>query len=573
MRLFNFTAENCKNCNKCVRDCPVKAIRFINNKAEIDEEKCIACGLCFTACPKHARNVENDIERVETAIDMGKNVVACVDSAYIGAFEDPAKFVAALKKYGFSQVLESAAGSEKITVEYIKYAEEYAGKKKYFITSSCPAIYLYVEKYHPDLMEYLIPVDTPMMAIAKAVKKEDPDAVTVYIGPCLSKKYETLPKENDAILNYHITFVEILRMFGSKGIVMNSLEGMAPDLAARTTGESYSISGDMWETIKDIMYEHDYDVFAIDGMDSIKELFKSMEKGTLSKCYVGVSACTESCINGPFIPKNAPDLFVRRQKIRAFARHGWREKGKKVDWDNIDVSKSFELRDPKRKKATKEEIEEILHKMGKYKRADEFDCGACGYNTCREKAQGVFEGMTDIEMCWPRLREKAKRKGDTIFENSRNIILMLDKELNIIQINPVAEKSFNYKSEEVQGSNVSFLNLNMEDIEAMKHAMDKKTDILNKKMFIDDYGLVVMCNIVYIEGDELFVSMQNITEEEMRKEKLIELKHNAAEIAQNVIEKQMRVAQEVASLLGETTAETKVVLNKLKEVMMKEEGE
>ena len=113
----------------------------------------------------------------------------------------------------------------------------------------------------------------------------------------------------------------------------------------------------------------------------------------------------------------------------------------------------------------------------------------------------------------------------------------------------------------------------MEDIEEMKRPMDEKIDILNKKMFIEDYGLVVMCNIVYIEGDELFVSMQNITEEEMRKEKLIELKHNAAEIAQNVIEKQMRVAQEVASLLGETTAETKVVLNKLKEVMMKEEGE
>ena len=124
MKLFNFTVTNCKNCNKCVRECPVKAIRFINNRAEIDEEKCIACGRCFTACPMHARNVENDIAKIEDAIAEGKNVVACVDSAYLGAFEDPSKFVSALRKLGFSSVQEAAAGSEKITQEYLRYLNE-----------------------------------------------------------------------------------------------------------------------------------------------------------------------------------------------------------------------------------------------------------------------------------------------------------------------------------------------------------------------------------------------------------------------------------------------------------------
>jgi len=313
-----------------------------------------------------------------------------------------------------------------------------------------------------------------------------------------------------------------------------------------------------------------YDIMRVAGMDNVKKLFNSMERGTLGKCYVGVSACVESCINGPFMPKGAPDLYCRRQKIREFAKHGWEEKGEEIDWLKIDVSRKFKQRNTNRRIATTAEVEEILHKMGKKTRADEFDCGACGYESCREKAQAVFEGMADIEMCWPRLREKAKRKGDTIFENSRNIILMLDKNLNILQINPVAERSFKCSNEDVQGSHISFLNIDFEDFEL---AMAEKKDILNKKMVLADYGITVMCNTVYIEGDELFVSMQNITEEEKRKLEVARLKNNSAEIAQNVIEKQMRVAQEIASLLGETTAETKVALNRLKEVMMKEEGE
>ncbi|MBR5467863.1 MAG: 4Fe-4S binding protein [Firmicutes bacterium] len=569
MKLFNFTVTNCKNCNKCVRECPVKAIRFINNKAEIDDEKCIACGRCFVACPMHARNVENDVFNVEKAIEEGKNVVACVDSAYLGAFEEPDKFVGALKKMGFSSVQEAAAGSEKITREYIKYLNENIGKQKYFISSTCPAIYLFVEKYHPQLIQYLIPVDMPVMAIAKAVKEEDKDAIVVYVGQCLSKKNEIKPDDN-TYLNYHITFDEVLKMLVKKGIDMKTTEGTTPDRAARISGVSYSIAGDMWKNIKTFSAEHGYDIMRVDGMNSIKQLFSSMEKGTLSKCYVGVSACAESCINGPFMPKDAPDLFCRRQKIRNFAQHGWADKGKEFDWDKIDVSRSFVEQSANRKLATSEEIEEILRKMGKKTRADEFDCGACGYESCREKAQGVFEGMADIEMCWPRLREKAKRKGDTIFENARNIILMLDKDLNVMQINPVAERSFGIKDGEIAGSSVSFLNIATDTFE---EAMNNKKDILNKKMNLEEYGITVMCNTVYIEGDELFVSMQDITAEERRKKELAELKHHSVEIAQNVIEKQMRVAQEIASLMGETTAETKVALNRLKDVMLKEESE
>ena len=195
MRLFNFTVSNCRNCNKCVRVCPVKAIRFINNEAKIDETRCIACGQCFMACPKHARNVQNDVDKVLRELDSGKKTVAILDSAYMGAFKEPEKFISALRTLGFSSVQEIAAASEKVTELYINYMNENAGKQKYFISSTCPAIYIFIEKYHHELIKYLMPVASPMVLLGRAIKKDDPDCTAVYIGPCLSKKYETYPKE------------------------------------------------------------------------------------------------------------------------------------------------------------------------------------------------------------------------------------------------------------------------------------------------------------------------------------------------------------------------------------------
>ncbi len=571
MKLFNFTAPSCKNCNKCVRECPVNAIRFKDKIAEIDEEKCIACGHCFVTCPKSARNVENEVEIVSKMLESDRKVIACIDSAYIGTFIVPGQYVAALRKLGFDSIEECAAGSEQTTVEYIKYIKENVKKQKYFISSACPSIYLFIQKYHPQLVKYLIPVVTPMLALGKGIKQLDPSAYTVYIGPCLSKKYETLPKADSNPINSLITCQEIIRMFKKKRIDFESLEPEIPDRVAQSTGTSYSISGDMWPQISEILEANNYDILRVNGLDNVKQLFQSMENETLDDCYIGLSACSESCINGPFIPKESRDLFCRRQKIRQFAaNHGWGVQSTvpPIDWSKVDMKCEFEPIDVPRVVATSEEIKEILKKMGRHTRADEYDCGACGYNTCREKAQAVFEGLAEVEMCWPNLRQKAERKGDTIFINSRNMIILINKDLSIVEINPAAEARFNVKSDDVKGKHVSELHVPYEDY---ARAFTIKKDIMNKKINLDKYGMVALQNIIYIKGeDELYISIQDITEEEKRKEELASLKLKTVDIAQNVIEKQMRVAQEIASLLGETTAETKVALNKLKDVVLKE---
>ena len=570
MRLFNFTVSNCRNCNKCVRECPVKAIRFINNEAKISETRCIACGQCFVACPQHARNVQNDVEKVLNAIDYGKRIVAILDSAYMGTFKEPAKFVSALRALGFDSVQEMAAASEKVTELYIKYINENAGKQDYFISSTCPATYIFIEKYHHELIKYLMPVASPMVMLGRVIKKDDPNCMAVYVGPCLSKKYETFPKDG-AEVDAHITFVEILKMFRRRGINIDNMEPSIPDLVPAHSGENYSISGDMWPELTKTVEDNGYDILRVNGMENVKELFKSIENGTLEKCYIGLSACNESCINGPFIPWDANGLFCRRQKIKSFAeKGGWGIGRKKIDWDKIDTTYTFVPKEVPKDQPDEAEIRKILLDMGRKTKADEYDCGACGYNTCREKAIAVYNGMASIEMCWPNMREKAKRIGDLFFRNSINILFLLDKNLNIVQINPVGERKLGFREEEAVGKPVDIFNAGRD---IYQQALNIKNDILNVKMRLKDKNLTVITNIVYIEGDEIFVLMQDITQEEERKEELAKLKMHTVETAQNVIEKQMRVAQEIASLLGETTAETKVVLNRLKDVVLKEEGD
>ena len=570
MRLFNFTVSNCRNCNKCVRECPVNAIRFLNNEAKISETRCIACGRCFEACPQHARNVQNDVDKVLNSIEHGKKVVAVLDSAYIGTFKEPANFIAALRELGFDSVLECAAASEKVTDLYIDYINKNAGKQKYFISSTCPATYIFIEKYHHDILKYLMPIASPMVLMGRVIKEKYPDCMAVYIGPCLSKKYETFPKEG-AEVDAHITFVEILKMFRKKEVVMSVMPPSVPDVVPAHSGQTYSISGDMWPSLTKTIEGNGYGVLRVSGMDKIKELFTSIENGTLENCYIGISACTESCINGPFIPWDANGLFCRRQKIESFAeKGGWGIKSEKIDWSNIDTSYQFETKDVPNKIPDEVEMREILSSMGRKTPADEFNCGACGYNTCREKAVAVYNGMASVETCWPNLQEKARRIGDLFFRNSINILFLLDKNLKVLQINPVGERKLGFRNEEAVGKPVDIFNAG-HDI--YQQALNIRNDILNVKMRLRDKNLTVIANIVYIEGDEIFVLMQDITHEEERKAELAKLKMHTVETAQNVIEKQMRVAQEIASLLGETTAETKVVLNRLKDVVLKEEGD
>ncbi|TCK98633.1 iron only hydrogenase large subunit-like protein [Natranaerovirga hydrolytica] len=569
MRIINFSKANCKNCYKCLRTCPVKAIRFDAHQAEIDEQRCIACGQCFVVCPQNARYIKSDLAFVQHALKEGKKVIVSLAPSFAGFFEEPNEFIQALKSLGFYSIEETAIGAQAITSAYAQYIEE--NNPKYGITSCCPTINFYIEKYYPSLIPYLLPFVSPMKAHGKFIKKELEDALTVFMGPCISKKHESMMDRTcdiDAVL----TLEEVTHWLETSNITSSS-SIRTPDKAhPNTNGREYPITGGIAKGLEPLLIENEYDILSITGLDSSKKIFEALKNKTLNKCFVEISACNESCLGGPAVPKNSPSIYKRKQNIKQFITGS-----KEIESNNAltpfetrALSYNFTNQSLPTNPISEEQLQSILKQLGKHQLSDELNCGACGYDTCRDKAIAVYEKMSQPDMCIPYMRSKAESMSDVIFLSSPNAIFIIDEQLKIINANPAAKSIFNLKEESYYSNYI----YNFIDVINWETIYKSKEEIINKKVQLNPYDLDVILNVLYLPKENILLAiLTNITQEEQRKKELAQMKENTLDITQKVIDKQMRVAQEIASLLGETTAETKVALNKLKKVVSGEEGD
>ena len=568
MQLINFKEANCKNCYRCVRACPVKAIKFKNHQAIIDDKRCIACGQCFVVCPQNARDVKSDLLKIEAALrDKTIKVVALIAPSFTGFYMNKGGFVSGLKQLGFDEVVEVSVGAERVTKNYSDYLKD--NDPFYAISSCCPTINLLVRRYYSELTGSLLPVVSPMLATGKMVKKENPESYTVFISPCLSKKCEPLSVGNENIIDGVLSMEEVNHLFMNQNINPEDLIATIPDVVSSLGGSEYPIKGGIGKSLGLLLEEKGYDLLHVEGINQVKDVLDEMVRGDLSKAFIELSACSESCISGPLIPSNSIPTFRRKQLVRNHAKEGWGKPGRSISFEDINLKTTYEPSPVYLEKFSEEEIVKTLSRMGKRKKEDELDCGACGYNNCRDKARAVLEGMSEVTMCMPFMQTKAEHMRDIIFYNSPNMIFLLDENLSILQINPSAEITFHVKAENMKNIPMAYL-LNDDTIE--KVWATQKSD-LNRRMTYEAQELVVMQSIIYLSKDnQILIIMADITDEENRRKELLKMKENTVKITQDVIEKQMRVAHEIASLLGETTAETKVALNKLKAIVM-EEGE
>jgi len=548
-----------------VRACPVKAIRFQDHQAIIDDTRCIACGQCFLACPQNARDIQSDLYKLNEALSSGKEVVALIAPSFSGFYRNKGGFIHGLKELGFSKVVEVSSGADEVTKAYESYISD--ENPTYAISSCCPTVNLIIRRYYEELTDYLIPVVSPMLATGKAVKAENKDQYTVFISPCLSKKCEPLTYGNEGAIDAVITMEEINHMLQENDLEPELLSPYIPEITGNLSGKRYPLKGGIGEGLEGTLKKNGYDLLHVEGISQVKEVLEELCAGTLSPAFLELNACHESCISGPCIPKKAISTFQRKQLVKRHVKEGWPEETKALSFEGIDLSATY-MRNPIRKNLfTEEEIVMTLGRMGKRKPKDELDCGACGYDSCREKARAVLEGMSDVEMCMPFMRTRAEHMSDIIFYNSPNMIFILDEELNIVQINPSAEMTFNTQADDVRNLPIQYL---LEDKGFSEVKRTRQND-LNRRIFYKGAGLVVMQSIIFLPKDnQILVIMSDITDEENRRKELQVMKENTIAITNKVIEKQMRVAHEIASLLGETTAETKIALNKLKELVQEE---
>ncbi|KEI78689.1 hydrogenase [Clostridium botulinum A2 117] len=573
MDYINFKKANCKNCYKCLRSCPVKAIKFKNHQAKIEMERCILCSRCVLVCPQNARKVVNYLDKVKKALNEKKKIVASIAPSFMGNFNvSYGKIIASLKTLGIKYAEETALGADITTRLYKSFLKE--NKQDYYITTACPSLNLLVEKYYPELVKYMLPFMSPMACHGKILKKVyGKDSFTLFIGPCTSKKaeHENYNFENsiDAVLTYE----EYLTLLKENNISMESLDPLEFDNRSLELGSYYPITGGIISNLKDELKDKNIKSFYVDGVYACMDIFESIKKGHIKNSFIEASTCVGSCIGGPKVITNNHEYYNKLEKVQNYIedRQNYIEFYKnKTDKQNdlknfnLNFHRGFVDKSINKEIQYEEQIKNILKSMGKYSKEDELNCGVCGYNTCIDKANAILEGMAEPDMCLHFMRSKAENISNIIFENTVNCIITVDDKLNIIEINPAAEKTFMLEKSLVKNKPINFL-ISEEDFVKVK---ESKNNILGKKVTIHNYGLVFIESIIFIEKQNIFLlSLTDITEKEKSKKKLKTLKESSFSAAEEVIEKQMRVAQEIASLLGETTAETKITLTKLKRIV------
>jgi len=570
MKILDFFPANCKNCYKCVRNCSVKAIKMIDDQAQIVEDKCIACGKCFLVCPQNARNIHSDLDNVIEAIKQGRNVIMSIAPSYLGVYENPYKLISALKYIGVSLIEETAIGATQVTEIYKEYISNTDIKNA--ITTCCPSANMMIQTYYPELIKYMIPVDSPMIAHCKMIRKRHgDDAYIVFIGPCISKKCEAYGYQQKGTIDAVISFEELEKWLEQNSIDILSFEDTYPDLEGGYTGKKYPFEKGILSSMDEILFKNNFTPLSVSGADNLKEAFEALSNGDLNNVCIEANCCAGGCMGGPAVPRNSKNVYVRKTNAKIRLRPtknikylNYTEEDKKLNYSRRFRNKGYVF-----PAYTEDDITSILEKIGKHSVSDELNCSACGYETCRDKAISVIEGLSYTEMCIPYMRSKAEKLSNIIFEYSPNILVITDINLNILDLNPVGEDILKANIKNIRGHHLSSL-LACDDYEEV---IKTGENIIGKKIYIEKYGLTTYESIIYLPKNKIIFGILNdITDDEFKNNQLINLKLNTIETADKVIEKQMRVAQEIAGLLGETTAETKAALLKLKKVVFEENG-
>lgn len=550
--------SNCKNCYKCIRHCPVKSIRFSGNQANIVGNECILCGQCFVVCPQNAKEIADETERVKVLIDSGAPVIASVAPSFIANYDGVGfeELKAALKKLGFADAEETAVGATIVKREYERLLNE--DNRNILISSCCHSVNLLIQKYYPSCLPYLADVLSPMQAHCKDIKQRYPNAKTVFIGPCVAKKDEAdyYTGITDAVLTYE----ELTEWFEAAGIVPEKKLDKSDESLARF----FPTTGGILKTMQKNM-RPDYTYLAVDGVENCMAALHDIEEGNIEHCFIEMSACAGSCIGGPVMEK------YHRMPVRdyyAVEHYAGKKDFDVAQPDPFTLRKEMEYIGRKLPYPSESEIREALHRMGKLRPEDELNCGSCGYNTCREKAVAIIQGKAEVSMCLPFLKERAENFSDNIINNTPNGIVVLNDKYEVQQINRAALKLMNIPREsDVMGEPI----IRILDPKPFMDVQRTGRTVRDEKVYLAEYDKYIEQTIVLDkEYKALICIMRDVSDEEQQKQRKEELSRQTVETADKVVDKQMRIVQEIASLLGETAAETKIALTKLKESMTDE---
>lgn len=435
--IVNTIRQNCRRCYSCVRECPAKAIRVDGGQAVVIVERCISCGHCVKTCSQDAKIILSDVAKVMYDILPAGNAVAIVAPSFAASFPDNyANITTALRKIGFARVIETAFGADLISPLYqdcFEHSDNYP-----IISSACPAVFNYIEKYFIELVPNLAKIVSPMIAMGRFIKKNSgEDTKVVFIGPCVAKKSEYIDEEVDDAIDSVLTFHELKEIFEKLKIDLDKLETSDFDPPHAVVGKSFPLTGGLIKTANidsDILAK---EVIVVEGKNKVEEIIRDISANKIKSKFIDILFC-EGCISGPAIDSNL-NYYARREKvidyidqnINCVDKSVW--KGELYNARDLNLAREFTPRNQKRLDPTEEDIKRILISTNKFTKSDELNCGACGYHTCREYAIHIGKGLAEEDMCLPFLIDKLE-EANLELKDTQNQLQTAEKLASIGQL-------------------------------------------------------------------------------------------------------------------------------------------
>ncbi|MDD3844952.1 MAG: [Fe-Fe] hydrogenase large subunit C-terminal domain-containing protein [Syntrophorhabdaceae bacterium] len=557
--VFTLTAR-CRDCYRCLRACPVKAIRMQNGQAYVDEQRCIACGTCIRECPQQAKTFRNDIDVARRLIDEGHFVAASIAPSFAAVFNkwQYSRLPSALRALGIRYVGQTSHGAYQISLQSRRIAEENPARPH--IATACPALINYIEKYQPQLVDYLMPLLSPMAAHARLLKEKlGKETKVIFIGPCVAKKSELNRPEVAGVVDCVLTFKELNAWLLQKGIDLSMCEESNFDEKPVHEAQLYPLPGGLIKTAGLSDDGLNLKLLRVDSIQGVRELLNGIEENS-EHAIIEPLFCSQGCINGPGIDPGK-NLFDRRRDIIEYNTEtqaiSVTPEAADAELFKATFSKADSGSSPD--SVTEEQIQKILAQTGKQDPEQQLNCGACGYDSCREKAIAVALGMAEPEMCIPYMRRLAERRTDQIFSTTPNGVLMLDDELNILGMNPAFKKFFSC-SDVILGRHISYLM----DPAPFEKLISGVTETLDITVLHRPYNLLCRELFYMLKEERQIVGIFiNITSQQEHEKKLKEIRSQTVEQANELLEHQIKMAQNIAQFLGESTARGEELVRKL----------
>lgn len=553
--VYTLTNE-CHDCYKCLRNCPVKAIKIENGHASVIPERCVACGNCVKVCPANAKRVRTDIDKAKNLILAKKDVYVSLAPSWRASFENSAqKMIALLKQLGFKDVSETALGAEEVSINTAKLLNN--TEKGLFISSACPVIVDYIRLYLPDFTKNITPIGSPLMTHAKMLKETyGNDISIVFIGPCIGKKNEVT---YSGLFDVALTFEE-LRMWFNDEII--DISKIAKDNSYKFVPESahegtlYPIDGGMNETIKKSGVNDNVQLLEVCGLHSLQRALKNLDVEKLDKTiFIEALACEGGCVGGPCISSEKAGITMVSDILSKE-----KKRDKIPEQPKVVVDYKIEPKKVVNSDYPLEDILKTLKKIGKHSVDDELNCGGCGYATCRDLAKALLDGDAETSMCVSYMRKIAMRKAAAMLRCMPAAVVMVDNNLNILEANESFMKMFAGDMYEVFASRPDGLAGaaidRIVDFADIFRTILKTGKDLHKERYHVKNRLYDISAFTIEENEIVGAVIMDVTSSETNREKI-------SQKAQEVISKNISIVQEIACLLGEHMVETETLLSSI----------